>query len=43
MPDEMLVILAAEKFGLLPNEVEERMTPRWWDLWLCYLQEQNRG
>jgi len=43
VPIELLIIRAAEEFHVLPPDVEERMTPYWWQLWLCYLEERNRG
>jgi hypothetical protein len=42
VPEELAVLLAAETFHVLPEEIEERMTPLWWDLWLCLMQERNR-
>ncbi len=34
--------MAAEHFHVLPEDIEERMTPRWWQMWLTTMQERNR-
>jgi hypothetical protein len=37
------VLLAAHEFHMLPEDIENRMTKRWWDLYLVWVQERNRG
>jgi hypothetical protein len=37
------VLLAAKEFHVLPEDIENRMTKRWWDLYLVWVQERNRG
>jgi len=33
----------ATSFGVLPEDIENKVTKRWFDLWQVMLQEQNRG
>jgi hypothetical protein len=34
---------AAQAFHVLPEEIEERMTAYWWQLYLCSLEEGPHG
>jgi hypothetical protein len=37
------VLLAAHEFHVLPEDIENRMTKRWWDLWVVYREESYRA
>lgn len=41
-PDEVLVLLCAKEFGILPSDVEERMSGFWWEFWKYFMTEKNR-
>jgi len=43
MPAEMIVLKMAEHFGVLPDDIENKVSKRWYDLWLVYIEEVNRG
>jgi hypothetical protein len=38
-----MTLKMAEYFHVLPEDVEERVSKRWFDLWQVYLEEKNRG
>ena len=43
LPYALLVLEAAREFQVLPEVIENRMTARWWKLWLVYREEMNRA
>lgn len=40
-PDEALIVMFAEKFGVMPDELEERMTAHWWSWITAYHGEMT--
>jgi hypothetical protein len=40
-PDEAVIVMMSEKFGVTPMELEERMTQKWWDWATAYYEESS--
>ena len=38
-----MILEAAKEFHVLPEQIENEMTARWWKLWLCWREEMSRG
>jgi hypothetical protein len=43
MTEEVSVLMMAEYFHILPEDVEARASKKWFRLWQIYLEEKNRG